>query len=685
MARQVEDDEEDVQASPLVRRQDAEEEEVQAKTLVNRPESEEEEIQPSSVLQRQESEEEETVQTKKNEPGTVKLKQNQVNENEEEGEIQTTLNGESSDTVQNQSESNEEEETLQPKDNSGSSSDIKPETEAKIMSQKGGGQPLSDSTRAFFEPRFGNDFSNVRVHTDHKADESSKSINAQAYTSGNEIVFSQGQYSPNTKSGKSLLAHELTHIVQQKGAPIHKGNMKLLSHFSSKNDETSMQYQLLGEKESRQSYDEEERIEQMSEQISPKNISLKPYLLIHRKLNVNNELWTKRNYVRKLQKAMKRRIISNQEYRNIIKNKNLKFILLNLIKSGENDFSNERDLYKHLSRRSFTLEGMRMATKGLSGKKLTKTMWESMCCGYAGGISKRKKYKSLARQYGISFKNFRINNCGQGQAKCLYSTVNKAVRDKWEKKGEFEHRLKDEAIRKGEAAEAVENLFKPQKFKKDRNLMDCAHTIAAIHLRAYVKSKTPERFNKLAKLILTRNEHISINPDPGYLEKLGVKLEKVERKGIIPGDHVYFSNHRAYACLLAYETYLEHKAKAENKPFRKPPCGKIYSGEHAVYIGNGYYSGHGIKRFNEKFIRREFWKQLVCHIKWFKDKGINTLPRAREYFPSLEAIERATNLSADDKKSIKMDIRNCNKFEGLKISSIREADIPGLTKNVQRP
>lgn len=86
------------------------------------------------------------------------------------------------------------------------------------MGQKGGGQPLSDSTRAFFEPRFGNDFSKVRVHTDHKADESAKSINAQAYTSGNDIVFSQGRYSPDNVSGKRLLGHELTHVVQQNGS-----------------------------------------------------------------------------------------------------------------------------------------------------------------------------------------------------------------------------------------------------------------------------------------------------------------------------------------------------------------------------------------------------------------------------------------------------------------------------------
>ncbi len=78
-----------------------------------------------------------------------------------------------------------------------------------------GGQPLSNEARNFYEPRFGYDFSNVKVHTDTVAAKSAQSINALAYTSGNNIVFNNAQYSPNTDSGKRLLGHELTHVVQQ--------------------------------------------------------------------------------------------------------------------------------------------------------------------------------------------------------------------------------------------------------------------------------------------------------------------------------------------------------------------------------------------------------------------------------------------------------------------------------------
>jgi hypothetical protein len=80
------------------------------------------------------------------------------------------------------------------------------------------GAPLDENTRAFMEPRFGHDFSHVRVHTDAKSAESARAVNALAYTVGNDVVFDADRYSSGTKSGYRLLAHELTHVVQQRGA-----------------------------------------------------------------------------------------------------------------------------------------------------------------------------------------------------------------------------------------------------------------------------------------------------------------------------------------------------------------------------------------------------------------------------------------------------------------------------------
>lgn len=84
------------------------------------------------------------------------------------------------------------------------------------------GQPLDSTTRAFMEPRFGHDFSRVRVHTDAQAADSAREVHARAYTSGRDVAFGTGQFAPGTTEGRRLLAHELTHVLQQRqGASGH--------------------------------------------------------------------------------------------------------------------------------------------------------------------------------------------------------------------------------------------------------------------------------------------------------------------------------------------------------------------------------------------------------------------------------------------------------------------------------
>jgi hypothetical protein len=77
------------------------------------------------------------------------------------------------------------------------------------------GQPLDANTRAFMEPRFGSDFSHVRVHTNEKAAASAKSVNAAAYTVGKEIVFGRDTFNPTTRQGLGVIGHELVHVIQQ--------------------------------------------------------------------------------------------------------------------------------------------------------------------------------------------------------------------------------------------------------------------------------------------------------------------------------------------------------------------------------------------------------------------------------------------------------------------------------------
>ncbi len=91
------------------------------------------------------------------------------------------------------------------------------------------GEPLDAATRAFFEPRFGKDFAEVRLHRDSRAGQSARAVNAQAFTVGNHVAFAQGTYNPTTEGGRQLLAHELTHVVQQRGTGKNPVGTGLLS------------------------------------------------------------------------------------------------------------------------------------------------------------------------------------------------------------------------------------------------------------------------------------------------------------------------------------------------------------------------------------------------------------------------------------------------------------------------
>lgn len=89
--------------------------------------------------------------------------------------------------------------------------------EHSIEGARGAGQGMDHGTRSRMEGAFGADFSGVRIHDDARADGLSQSLSARAFTTGRDVFFRQGEYSPGTSSGRELLAHELTHVVQQNG------------------------------------------------------------------------------------------------------------------------------------------------------------------------------------------------------------------------------------------------------------------------------------------------------------------------------------------------------------------------------------------------------------------------------------------------------------------------------------
>ncbi|MCB8942755.1 MAG: DUF4157 domain-containing protein [Ardenticatenaceae bacterium] len=210
---QRQEEEEMLQMKPVVQRQE-EEEMLQTKPVVQRHE-EEEMLQTKPVVQR--DEEEEMLQTKP-----------VVQRQEEEEMLQTKP------VVQRQEEEemlqmkpvvqrDEEEEMLQGKaDSMHQGGALSGEVETAVTQAKSGGQPLADTIRAPMERAFNSDFGQVKVHTDGQADHLNRSIQARAFTTGQDIFFRQGEYSPNTSGGQELLAHELTHVVQQGGAGLQR-------------------------------------------------------------------------------------------------------------------------------------------------------------------------------------------------------------------------------------------------------------------------------------------------------------------------------------------------------------------------------------------------------------------------------------------------------------------------------
>ena len=143
------------------------------------------------------------------------LVQRQVEDEEEDELIQTKALGGTDDFALQRQPEEEEEELLQTKQSAGHTPEVTPHLASAIASMQGGGQPLPASERAFFEPRFGQDFSQVRLHTDQLAAEAARAVNARAFTLGSNVFFGAGQFAPAGHEGKGLLAHELTHVVQQ--------------------------------------------------------------------------------------------------------------------------------------------------------------------------------------------------------------------------------------------------------------------------------------------------------------------------------------------------------------------------------------------------------------------------------------------------------------------------------------
>ncbi|MBE9206283.1 DUF4157 domain-containing protein [Nostoc sp. LEGE 06077] len=116
-----------------------------------------------------------------------------------------------------------------------------PDLEESIQQARSSGQPLTESIRQPMEQAFGTDFSGVKVHTDAQSDQLNQSIQAKAFTTGQDIFFRQGAYDPGSRAGQELLGHELAHVVQQRGgtSKISKSYEQVIQRFKDKLEDAS--------------------------------------------------------------------------------------------------------------------------------------------------------------------------------------------------------------------------------------------------------------------------------------------------------------------------------------------------------------------------------------------------------------------------------------------------------------
>jgi peptidoglycan hydrolase-like protein with peptidoglycan-binding domain len=196
-----------------------EEEPVQKKEM-----KEEESVQKKEEeepVQKKEMKEEEPVQKKEEEEPVQKKEMKEeepVQKKEEEEPVQAKCDDcKKEDKVQKKGK-DEEEKPVQAKSNAAEKKSEKNSLENKLDDSKGSGNTMDKVTKNEMEAGFGSDFSNVKVHTDTNAVQMSQEIGAQAFTHGNDIYFNKEKYNPDSKEGKHLLAHELTHTIQQTGA-----------------------------------------------------------------------------------------------------------------------------------------------------------------------------------------------------------------------------------------------------------------------------------------------------------------------------------------------------------------------------------------------------------------------------------------------------------------------------------
>jgi hypothetical protein len=384
-----------------------------------------------------------------------------------------------------------------------------------IQSQLRSGAPLDGGVRTRMERAFGHDFSAVRVHNDGAAARLSADLNARAFTVGKDIAFGASEYRPGTLVGDALIAHELAHVVQQRGSTAAMAPMS--NHGSERSaleedaDESAAEAVVAGLSGTKRG------LSMISRTALPRlksNLRLQRCSGRERKLNIKEmgEKW---------RKQFLKENFSNKERSEASK------IMEDMLESNEITFWDEKALKDEIFKRMKTSQLMHEAD----------------------------------RLYGVAFEY--PNH--PASKKCLPNNekgdrinprVNKAAEKYWgpvqDPQGDYHWDLSDEG--KKNAYEALRTLFTPQKSICDMTLIHCDYLASVVHFRAFAESLGVEEFNQRVRngdieVRLRWNGFQELEDIGWFHSEKSVSLRNVRpanEKELVIGDHVIFWNHRAY-------------------------------------------------------------------------------------------------------------------------------------------
>jgi hypothetical protein len=219
------------------------------------------------------------------------IQRQEIPEEEEELQMKSLDNS----TLQRESVLEEDEEELQMKSlvqrQAQGGMAATPDLETSINQARGGGEAIAPNIRQPMEQAFGADFSGVKVHTDGQSDELNQSIQARAFTTGQDVFFRQGEYNPGSRGGQELLAHELTHVVQQNGGKVQPSPQENIPENNISRDKkvikpgaSTTQRQVLPEREELQTGSQLQRM-QINGQVQP--------LVIQRRIVITPDAYAK--------------------------------------------------------------------------------------------------------------------------------------------------------------------------------------------------------------------------------------------------------------------------------------------------------------------------------------------------------------------------------------------------------